>query len=483
MSRRETALPRSVWPLLGLLLLAVLWLWRGGGDEGDGSRRLFDFESGIASCTLSGGEGHIALDRDPAAPGGWRLGGALPDHADAEGTAALLSTLATITGTATVAGAGWTASTEDYGLDGGGLFELLVTAADGERRTLRVGARNPATGLFYATGAGRDGLFMVGEDLVGVLAELPASVRARDLWPGFARDAADTVRLRFPGHAGWDLAARDAAGRWWLRAPADGWARTGDAAAGYHRRHDDRRKREADVDWYRLRDRELRNLLAHLADARVRDFLDPALPAPADGFAVRVDGDAAHEALFGVMESESRLRAWRDGFAAGVVIPAVVARDCSGGLPLYLHTDVLTRTLAEADSFALERADLGRVAFVHGGGDWVLSAAPGPRDRSRLELMGRDLAFQIDRLPIRRVLDSTDADPANACPLGPPLTTLTVWRTGPGAPPRTETRFGLHAATGTPAAWFPADGRLVTIDRDVLVTFQTVLMTAAGMRR
>lgn len=483
MGRRETAVPRSVYPLLGLLLLAVLWLWRSGdGGHGDGPRRVFDFgsdfESGVVSCTLRGGDAHVTLDRDPGAPGGWRLGGDLPDHADADGVTALLSSLAATLGTGAVADAGWAALPEDYGLDDGGLFELLVATADGERRTLRVGARNPATGLFYATGAGRDELFMVGEDLVGVLAGLPAAVRARAFWPGFARDRADTVRLRFPGQDGWDLAARDDGGRWWLRAPADGWARTGEVAAAYHRRHADRRKRDAGGDWYRLRDREIIALLAYLEADRVRDFLDPALPPPADGFAVRVSGAPAHEAVFGEIESESRLRAWRDGFAAGMVIPPTVATDCGGGLPQYLHTDVLTRTLAYADSFALARADLDRVVFVRADGGWRCDAAAAPRDRERLELMGRDLAFQLDHLPIRHVLDPTADDP-----LGPPLTILTVWRTGPGAPPLTEIRWGLDAGTGAPAAWFPVDGRLVTIDRDVLVTFQTVLMTAAGMRR
>ena len=47
----------------------------------------------------------------------------------------------------------------------------------------------------------------------------------------------------------------------------------------------------------------------------------------------------------------------------------------------------------------------------------------------------------------------------------------------------TELRFGLLATEGVPAVWLPDGGRLAEIDRDVLVTMQTVLMTAAGQRR
>ncbi|MBU0740738.1 DUF4340 domain-containing protein [bacterium] len=486
MSRRETAIPRSVYPLLILLALAALWLWRAGGDgEPSGPRRLFErADETIASCVVRGGDAYVVLERDPAGPGGWRLGGDLSDLADEDGVAALLADLAATLGTEPVADATWTSLPEDYGLDGPGLFEVLVVDADGGRRSLRIGARNPATGLFYATGAGSEALFMVGEDLVRTLVALPGSVRARTLWPGFARDQADTVRLRFPGQANgdrlaWDLVARDDGNRWWLRLPTDGWARTGDAARGYHSRHADRRKSEAGADWLRLRDREIANLLSYLESDRVRDFLPPDVAAPTDGFAVRVSGAgcAAREVIFGDLETENRVQAWRDGYPGGLVLPAEIVRECAGGLPRYLHTDVLTHRLAAADSFALTRADLGRVSFVNTYDGWRVNA-PATTDRERLDLMGSDLAFHLDHLAIRRVLDTTGVDP-----LRPPQTTLTVWATGPGVPPRAEVRFGLHAAENVPVAWFPADGRLVVVERDILITFQTVLMTAVGLKR
>ncbi len=482
MSRRAPTLPRSVYPLLALLVLAALWLWRSGDDgETSGPRILFESaDETVASCVVQGPTAHVMLERDPEAPSGWRLDGDLSDYVDANGVAALLAELATTLGTEPVADEAWTSLSEDYGLAGPGLFEVLLVDADGGSRTLRIGARNPATGLFYATGAGSEALFMVGEDLVGTLAALPNSVRARTLWPGFARDQADTVRLRFPDHDGWDLVAKDDGGRWWLRLPADGWARTGDVAREYHQRHADRRRNEAGVDWLRVHDREVANLLSYVESDRVRDYISPEVVPPTAGFAVRVSGagHAAHEVIFGELESETRAQAWRDGYPGGLILPAEIVRECTGGLPQYLHTDVLTRALADADSFALNRADLGHVSFIYTDDDWRLSVPPAPDNRERLELMGQDLAFFLDHLAIRRVLDATDVDP-----LRPPLTTLTVWSTGPGVPPRVEVRFGLHAAENVPVAWFPVDGRLVEVERDILITFQSVLMMAVGQKR
>jgi len=481
MGRRASAIPRSVYPLLLLLVLAALWLWRTGADGPDGARPLFEIESGdIVSCAVRGPDAHAILTRAPEIPSGWRLEGDLADVAGSEEVATLLGTLATSLGSEAVAGADWAALPEDYGLDGRSLFEVRVVAADGRRRTLRVGARNPVTGRFYATGAGRDELFTVGEDLVGTLSALPDAVRARDLWTGFAAADADTVRLRFAGRESWDVAVRDAGGRWWLSRPDDGWARTGTVAARYHRRHADRRRTEAGIDWLRLRDRELDGLLSYLERDRVRDFLPHDLAAPQDGFAVRVSGAGglAHGIVFGETESESRVRAWRDDSPGGLVMPAEVVRDGPGDLPRYLHTDVLTRGLAGADSFALARSDLGRVSFVPGPEGWRVSTAAAMEDSARLDLMGRDLAFYLDHLAIRRVLEPAEADP-----LGPPLTTLSVWATGPGVPPLTELRFGLGGDGTLPAVWGPADGRHLAVDRDILVSLQTVMMTAAGVRR
>jgi len=474
MGARGSVVPRSVYPLLVLLVAAALWLWRGGGEP-TGPRLIFDtpIES-IQACVVRGPNGLTSLER---APEGWRLDGVSPDLADADGVTALLTHLVGTLRTDAVVGADWRTTSETYGLDEDGIFAVSLTA-DGDTSRLRIGVQNPATGLFYATGAGSDALFMVGEDLVGNLNVLPNGVRAGMLWPGFRRDDPDTLRLRFADHDDWDLAARDPGGRWWLRTPADGWSRTGRVAHDYHVGHAGRHKTEAGADWLRLRDREITNLLAYLEGAHVRDFLGPEATPPTRAFAVRVAGRETHEVIFGELETENRAQAWRDGYARGLVLPGEIPRECAGGLPQYLHTDLLDRGLATADSFALSRMDLGLVRFVNTEHGWVLTHpadSPNPR---RLKLMATDLVHLLDRLAIERVLKPTTDNPQSL-----PQTTIQIWATGPGVPSRTVIRCGLHADTGQPTAWYPEDGRLVQIDRNLTISCRSVLMVAVGRRR
>jgi hypothetical protein len=474
MGARGSAIPRSVYPLLILLVVAALWLWRGGGEP-TGPRLVFDtpIES-IQACAVQGPNGLTTLERTPD---GWRLDGVSPDLADVDGVTALLNTLTATLRTDAVGDADWRASSAIYGLEDAGIFSVSL-ATDDDTSRLRIGVQNPATGLFYATGAGSDALFMVGEDLVGNLNALPSGVRARILWPGFGRDDPDTLRLRFADHDDWDLAARDLGGRWWLRMPADGWSRTGRVARDYHRQHADRRKTEAGAEWLRLRDREVANLLAYLEDARVRDFLGPETTPPTRAFAVRVAGRESHEVIFGELESENRAQAWRDGYAGGVVLPGEIPRECAGGLPQYLHTDLLDRGLATADSFALSRMDLGLVRFVNTEHGWELTHPTDPPNPRRMKLMATDLVHFLDRLAVERVYESTPDNPQSQ-----PQTTIQIWATGPGVPPLTVIRCGLHTGTGRPTAWLPAEGRLVEIDRNLAISCQSVLGAAVGRKR
>lgn len=474
MGARGSSIPRSVYPLLVLLVLAALWLWRGGGEP-TGPRLIFGTHTeSIQACAVQGPNGLTTLERTPA---GWRLDGVSPDLADADGVTALLNILAATLRTDAVGDADWRASSETYGLDQAGIFSVSLTVG-GDTSRLRIGVQNPATGLFYATGAGSDALFMVGEDLVGNLHALPNGVRARMLWPGFQRDDPDTLRLRFADHDDWDLAARDSGGRWWLRTPADGWSRTGRVAQDYHRHHANRRKTEAGVDWLRLRDREVVNLLAYLEGARVRDFLGPETTPPTQTFAVRVAGRETHEVIIGELETENRAQAWRDGFANGVVLPGEIPRECAGGLSQYLHTDLLDRGLATADSFALSRMDLGLVRFANTDRGWVLTHPIAPPDPRQMKLMATDLVHLLDRLAIERVYEPTIDNPQRQ-----PQTTIQIWATGPGVPPLTAIRCGLNAETGQPTAWYPADGRLVQIDRNLTISCRSIMMAAVGRRR
>ncbi len=464
MGARAAVLPRSVWPLLGLLLVAALWLWRGAGETA-GPTPLFDVEpDAIRALSVRGPYGVTVLERGPS---GWRLDGDRPDRVDPDELEALLRLLTTTLRSAALDDADLRRNPAAYGLDGAGPYGLLLGTSAGERR-LHVGVQNPASGLFYARFDGSDELFLVGEDLIEAIHPLPDQVRARMLWPGFRRGDPETVRLRFPGDPVWYETRRDGGGRWWLRAPADP-ARLGDVARAYHARHRDRRATRDGDDWLRLRDREMEGLLTYLEDARVRDFLAADLTPPADGLGVRLDN--GREVLYGELETENRAQAWRDGFVHGVVLPGEIPRLYAGGLSQYLHTDLLDRALAHADSLGISRADLGAIRATGVDGRWRL-LDPASTSES-LDLMVGDLVHLLDHAPILGVLPDADASPLKGSEI-----VLEIWATGPGVPPRTVVRLGAHAETGAPAAWYPGDGRVLAIGRDPLISCRTVLSAA-----
>lgn len=463
MGARPAILPRSVWPLLLLLAIAAIWLWREDGAEAP--RRLFAYEpERIRELDVRGPLGRTRLVRGP---GGWRLDGDRPDRVDAEELAELLDVLTTTLRGVALDDADLRRHPEVYGLDGAGRYELRLLADDGAAR-LVVGASNPASGLFYARFEGEDSLFLVGEDLVEALHPLPDQVRARDLWPGFRGQDADTLRLRFAGRPNWDLLARDPGRRWWLRTPIDGDARLGEVAVAYNARYDDRRRAADGATWLRALDRSVETLCVYLEEARVSAFLAPQLRPPADGFGVRLGG--GREVLYGEQLSESRAQGWRDGYVHGLVLPSTVLRQCADGLDAYLNTDLLDRALSEADSLAISRPDLGRLRLVNAGDGWRVSEPAAPDDPHRLELMAGDLVHFLDHAEIRAVLAPDDSPPLRS-----PVTLLEIWATGPGVPPRTEIRCARHAETGAPVAWYPGDGRVLEIPRELLNGCRTVL--------
>ena len=161
-----------------------------------------------------------------------------------------------------------------------------------------------------------------------------------------------------------------------------------------------------------------------------------------------------------------------------MVLPGEIPRECAGGLSQYLHTDLLDRGLATADSFALSRMDLGLVRFANTDRGWVLTHPIDPPDPRQMKLMATDLVHFLDRLAIERVYEPTIDNPQRQ-----PQTTIQIWATGPGVSPRTVIRCGLHAGTGRPTAWYPADGRLVEIDRNLTISCQSIMMAAGGRGR
>ncbi|MBK6898761.1 MAG: hypothetical protein IPH09_05705 [bacterium] len=487
MKSRLALLPRGFWILLPILAVALALTLRGGARrDAAADGRLFGFPlAELQTCEVRGPGRHVVLRRTAH---GWELDGDVRDLPEPRSVARLIEVLQTSERSAGIAG---DAGDPAYGLQGPGAWRLEVTAPQG-RGDVTIGRRNPVTGHSYARDGDGGQVFVIADGLPSFLATLPDALRARDLWPGYAPAAVDTVRVRGRGAGAADLYARDGQGRWWLRQPADGLARA-PAAQRYQGVRADRRREQGGTVWYRARDYALLNLMSLLADVRVLEFPPPAAegrPAP-DGelvvIATGADG-RRHEVAFGGPAGEERVRGRRGGCDAPLVMTDQPLRNWDPGLPSCLHLGLLTATLAAADSFALTSPGLGEVAAVKVAGAWRVAR---PAGLSRLDEQAGDVVVLFDRTVIQDVLPAAGDDPATMAAAGP-VYDLTAWLPAtPDSPLAGAARVRLGVVGGRAAAALasapeseraPGGGALFAIDPEILTTLRTFLLAAASGR-
>jgi hypothetical protein len=503
MPRGSVILPRSLLPLAVLLAVAGGWLLLDGrgrstddgaeasrGPEGAGIR-LFPFASAdIALIEVDRADGVLAFTRGDG--GDWRFTRGCDDRADdaaaTELAGIIVETSALSLLTETVTGE----EASRFGLSGDDAVTLRVTARDGRTVACTVGLRNPVLAACYALVDGRPGTWTVPYTLRVRLLSLPDIVRLRRLWPGFVPATVETLALRPAGAAAADLFARDDAGVWWLRVPADGSARAGAVFAAYARLYADRVTRRDGVDWWRAQDRAIDNLTFQLGQIDVKLFgareapaetLQAAglLPAPLSVRVVLRGGDTLL-AAFGDLDGDGNLFALRDGRSHLLRVGAAVAGVAAAPLTGFLRTDALPFALSGADSFTLENAGHATVRAWRRDKVWSTSLVPLPGAGSSAVDLVKDLLITLDRLPIVRPL--------------PPVTSgrdplaresrfaLTVWRAG-RAVPDFEAHFGWmeaggDAASGAVALWMPATGQLLVVPEEIVSSLRALFLTAGG---
>ena len=244
---KARAIPRSALWLVVILAvaLAVLVYLRRRPEPADftlGGPLFHTPADQIDGLLLTRDGAQYRLDRQPS--GRWALSGAVRDYLDQEAVGRLLRRLTQATGGRLLAGS----EPEDrrYDFNGPGAMRLTLFATDGSTEKLVVGARNPVTGGWYGSGAGRPACFPVSDGLHEVLKAIPLSQRLDKLLPLTDPAAVDTVMIQRGEIT--DLLARRH-GRWFLRQPTEGDPALGAPYLAYRRLYQDREREEDGVGW------------------------------------------------------------------------------------------------------------------------------------------------------------------------------------------------------------------------------------------
>lgn len=497
-SGRTATVPRSALVLAVLLAVALvaLFLLRRQPSPPDHTLggSLFDLPADRIEGLLLTREGvQHRLDRTPA--GQWTLTGATSDFLDQAAVANLLKALSEATGGRLLPGS----QPEDrrYEFNGPGALRLTIFTADGTSPKLAIGAKNPVTGAYYGSGAGREACFPVSPGLRETLARVPEAQRLGTLLPAVDRDRVTAIEVgRGPQR---DRLERRQ-GRWWLLAPAAAEAELGAWHRDYTARYADRRLEQDGRQWLLASDEAARLIIHETTRTVVRSMTPPVeaagrledlglaggdpwrrvvlrgaglnpdpLAGPADGL----------ELSFGLPEAQGSAPVLRRGNLLEAEPEAV--NTLSQPLSHLLDARAVAFNIPLADSLVLAREG---TVLLRAHRD-TTPAQPGERfkerpvdfwvtdlptrqatglDQRAHNRMTSNLLANLDRMPILQVLPPTD-DPAVLADREQVV--VTVWfAEGPDVPGvgrgRIELRIGYleggRLPAGSPALALPADG-------------------------
>lgn len=473
---------------IGVAVVAAgvaLWIWSGRGTEpGDFEVPLLPIDAQtIVRIEIHQIEGTSVLERTH--DGGWSLTGVVADYADSGAVRPFLRVLGAATAGGEIPGA--TPADSRFGFTGG--IELLLVTGAGQNVTLGIGALNQVTGLAYARGAGRAGVFVVAGPLRERLLTLPDAVRLRQLLPRFARADVETVRIFGRGASQPLLIARDG-GRWWMREPAAG---LGPLVARYQQFHDDRRRSEAGTTWVLASDRALSSLIFEVSETPVKAFV----PAPAEAdVAAEMGLDPPYRSVELLLAQGQRFRldlgeaqedqtVWARRGDRVLATTRLALHTIESPFAEFAYRGAFTFLFAQADSFAIDQRLIGR-ADPDSVGRWLVGPdARGVRpEHPRLvQNLLSDMQVAFDGLQMLDVLP-----PATADPLQPQEHFMvTAWVPGAAAAAasdaavvRHDIHLGRLRTDGRAAAWEPATGKLLTVSEEILISLRALRLGAAG---
>ena len=503
MARVSDRIPRAVWPLLVLLLVAVavlFWLKRRGPDDNlvlGGPLFPVAAES-IDGFILTRLEGQYRFDREPS--GYWTLSGAVSDYLDQDRVQRFVADLAGARGGRLLPGT----EVEDprYEFNGEEALRLTVLTDTGDRLRLALGTVNPVTEQYYASGAGRPATFSVGPAFRNLVAELPMSLQTTVLLPLASREAVQDVVLDI-GNRRFVLQRRSQ--RWWIRQRGADAPDLGPLCRQYQAVYDDRRRRDEEGLWYEADWIRVDGLIYQLSGTIVDRF-----PPPAEAGLLRHDWGLDHPYWRVVMQGpgldpdprsstpdqlELALGAATDSKQVPVARrDAVLLVNTSALRLLKACPEVLARVnalpfrMATADSFRLDGTE-GPVIWARPTSDgWRSVPPPGYAFGQVTQRTGKEaeeLVRSLDRTEILQVLPPVADRRVLA---DRQRLRLTVWSTDPasGAQRRFQVEFGYLQADRLPAGtelvdypddrvppvgvWSPVGGRLLQIPGHIVTT-------------
>ena len=473
-------MPRSAYPLLGLLALALLWLLR--PQDGTTDHRIFPVDpASVESLEVSLDAPHPPLTaRLRLDDGLWILDGSVSDLTDRESVDGLVASICAQNRSPAQDLPDWRRRASEYGLDRPPVRISLGLRGD-DRRILEIGGANPSTGVYYAAFAGSDELFLIKPELAEIALSVLGSVRAMELWPDFEIIEIDTLAISGDGRPAEDLFFRDTRGRWWVSPPVDGSTRFGSLARAYRDLYPDRRR---SVDGaVRLNDARVEDFLYLLQQTVVKEFLslDRTGPDREDPPRVRIAaaGGLSHDVVLGGAEPAERVDAWRDGSAAGMSVSGKALKYVAMPLSGMLHTDAITESVSWSDSLSLRAPDASRIKARRTDDGWRLVRGPDADTSQALDDVLGDFIHYFDTLAIEQVRPPRETPDF----LEESTYVLRIWRSAADAPVE-EVWIGKLREDRRTGAWFPADGRLVIVPQGAYTFCReySVMAARAGVR-
>jgi len=474
---------------VGLVGLAI-WLWQWSEEEkqshGMYGGPLFGFTpAAVTALEIHRPSGVNTIERHE---GGWRLTGQVTDLVDTDEMEALLAELVSKNGQPVLPGT--EPDERRFGFGGEHSLELVFRLEGDRRQRLALGNVNPVSDLVYASGAGRSGVFGVGGGLFASAARLPNSVRLPQLLPTLTAADLDSLHLQRRGDDTLHF-ARLGDQRWWLRLPGGVDALVGKAAR-YHGRYDDRRQELAGASWFLADVSRLRTLVYTGTETDVVAF-----PAPGQDQAAAMAANGLEPAYRGGVFFDDDSQSWRVDFgeefeenrrfmvAARRQGTLVIARGeavhpFEGPLSGFLDLGALSFRPENADTLWIDEPDRPLLWGVKAPDPlarrlnlesiWDVMVPAGWQPVFGLETTAdhiSDLQTHLDRLPMVAVLEPEVDDPLQPEYRWRVRATLRDGR-------RAEVWLGRLTTDGRPAVWDPADGKVVVVPEEILVTLRSL---------